>query len=163
MLIRLRTNEGIDVEFMMQVDALSYRIDNFIAKAKAAGCTNVFIGMESVNPKNLSAVGKKQNVVEDYQNLVLSWHQAGISTHVGYIIGFPGDTLESIKKDIQTLTEEVKVELASFFMLTPLPGSMDHLRAVREGVIPVPDYNRDDSFHGTYHHPNLRGGQWVEA
>ncbi len=163
MLIRLKSEEGIDVEFMMQVDVLSYKMDNFIVKAQAAGCTNVFIGMESVNSKNLSAAGKKQNVVEDYKYLISKWHRAGISTHVGYIIGFPGDTLESIKKDVQTLTEDLGVELASFFMLTPLPGSMDHLQMVRDGAYMDPDYNRYDSFHETVHHPGLRDGEWSEA
>ena len=162
-LIHLRTEEGISVEFMMQVDVLSYKIDRFIEKAKRAGCSNVFIGMESVNAENLKMSGKTQNVVDDYINLVSAWHRAGISTNVGYIIGFPADTLESIKKDIQTLIHRVKVELASFFMLTPLPGSHDHYRMVQEGVDMEKDYNQFDSFHSTVPHANLTNGQWEEA
>jgi radical SAM superfamily enzyme YgiQ (UPF0313 family) len=163
MLIRLRTEEKIDVDFMMQVDVLSYKIKNFIDKARKAGCTNVFIGMESVNPKNLDDAGKVQNVVDDFANLISAWHQAGVSTHVGYIIGFPGDTVESVKKDVDTLTRTIRTELASFFMLTPLPGSMDHLRLVSEGAYMDPDYNNFDSFHVTFNHTNLSRSQWEEA
>ncbi len=163
MLIGLRREEGIKIDFMIQVDVLSYKIENFVEKAKAAGCTNVFIGMESVNPRNLEAAGKTQNVVDDFANLVSAWHQAGVSTNVGYIIGFPGDTLESIKEDVDTLIHKIKVELASFFMMTPLPGSMDYLRMLEEGSYMDPDYNRYDSFRETFDHPNMKDGQWTEA
>ena len=162
-LIRLRVDEGIRIEFMMQVDVLSYKIENFIEKARDAGCTNVFIGMESVNAKNLEGAGKRQNTVEDYANLISAWHRAGISTHVGYIIGFPHDTAESIREDLRTLIEKVRVELASFFMLTPLPGSMDHLRMVRDGAPMDSDYNNFDSFHATFPHGNLSREEWIEA
>ncbi len=162
-LIHLRSAEGIDVEFMIQADVLSYKIEGFIEKARAAGCTNVFIGMESVNPENLKAAGKRQNVVEDFTNLISAWHKAGVSTHVGYIIGFPGDTEESVERDIRTLMNEIKVELASFFMLTPLPGSLDHRRMVSQGLPMDPDYNRYDSFHETTDHPNMGNGRWERA
>ena len=44
----------------MQVDVLSYKIKDFIALARQAGCTQVFIGMESINDDNLQAADKKQ-------------------------------------------------------------------------------------------------------
>lgn len=162
-LIHLRTEEGIKVEFMMQVDVLSYKIENFIDKARMAGCTNVFIGMESVNPKNLEDAGKNQNTVEDYAELIATWHRAGISTHVGYIIGFPHDTAKSIQEDVRTLVDKMKVELASFFMMTPLPGSTDHLRLIRSGSYIDSDYNNFDSFHVTYTHGNLSKEEWEEG
>jgi radical SAM superfamily enzyme YgiQ (UPF0313 family) len=163
MLIHLREEENIRVDFMMQVDVLSHKIDSFITKAKRAGCTNVFIGMESMNPKNLTDAGKTQNVVGEYADLVSAWHRAGISTHVGFIIGFPADTRESIREDVQTLIHKIKVELVSFFMLTPLPGSMDHRRMVNEGAYMDPDYNRYDSFHETQHHQIMKDGEWNEV
>ncbi len=163
MLIRLREEENINVDFMMQVDVLSHKIDNFIVKARRAGCTNVFIGMESMNPKNLADAGKTQNAVDEYADLVSAWHRAGVSTHVGFIIGFPADTRASVRSDVRTLIEKIKVELASFFMLTPLPGSQDHRRMVSEGAYMDPDYNRYDSFHETLHHPSMRDGEWGEV
>ena len=35
-------------------------------------------------------------MMPDYRNLIDAWHAADISTHVGFIIGFPFDTYESI-------------------------------------------------------------------
>ncbi len=160
-IVRLREQESIAINFMMQVDVLSYKIKNFIDKAKAAGCTQVFIGMESTNPKNLLAAGKTQNDVNDFANLISAWHDARVATHVGFIIGFPFDTEESVRADLRRLQHEIKVDQASFFMLTPLPGSMDHKRMVEAGAYMDSDYNTYDSFHESMPHPHLKNGAWT--
>ncbi len=154
-LIRLKEEEKIDVRFMMQVDVLSYRIPHFVEKARRAGCTQVFIGMESLNPVNLKKAAKNQNKAEDYVHLIRAWHKAEVATHVGYILGFPEDSPESIRQDLRQLTQEIQVEQASFFILTPLPGSRDHLELVRAGAYMDSDYNKYDSIHETMQHPNF--------
>jgi radical SAM superfamily enzyme YgiQ (UPF0313 family) len=159
-LIRLREEEHIPAVFMMQVDVLSWKIPNFVAKAGRAGCQNVFIGMESLDAASLKAAGKNQNHVDEYSMLIESYRGAGISTHVGYIIGFPNETAESVRRDISLLIEAVRPDQASFFMLMPLPGSMDHVRMVQRGEWMDPDYNRYDSHHAVTDHPNLKDGAW---
>ncbi|MEN6626960.1 MAG: radical SAM protein [Candidatus Sumerlaeia bacterium] len=161
-LIAMRA-EGLRFNFMMQVDVLAHRIKNFVAKAASAGCSQVFVGMESINPRNLSAIGKRQNLAVDYKEMVRTWHVADISVHVGYIIGFPFDTPESIAEDMVSLREEIQVDQASFFMLTPLPGSADHAAMVARGDEMDPDLNRFDSFHTVMRHPRMDSGQWMES
>ncbi|MBX7259746.1 MAG: hypothetical protein K1Y02_25550, partial [Candidatus Hydrogenedentes bacterium] len=79
---------------------------------------------------------------------------------VGYIVGFPHDTKESVRRDLASLRDEIKVDEAAFFMLTPLPGSRDHKRMV-EALIPIDaDLNNLDSFHETFRHPNMAPGDW---
>ncbi len=151
-LIRLREDEGIPVSFMMQVDTQSHKIARFIDKAARAGCSNVFIGMESINEENLKATGKNQNNVDDYRYLIEAYRTAGIVTHAGYIVGFPHDTPESVQADLDRLMNEVQVDMASFFILTPLPGSRDYVRYLSEGVDLDPDFNNYDSFHQTMPH-----------
>jgi radical SAM superfamily enzyme YgiQ (UPF0313 family) len=162
-LIRIRTEDKIPVEFMMQVDVLSWKIKNFVTKARQAGCINVFIGMESVDPGNLAAAGKKQNQVSEYRQLIQAYRDSDISAHVGYIIGFPFDTVSSIRRDLKFLMEEVRPDHASFFMLMPLPGSMDHLNMKRRGEWMHPDFNLYDSQHEVTNHPNLKHGSWKET
>jgi len=87
-IIRLREEENIKVSFMMQVD-LARKPKEFVPLAARAGCTQVFIGMESVNPENLKAEGKVQNKVEEYRDIIREWHDAGVVVHTGYIIGLP--------------------------------------------------------------------------
>ena len=160
-MIRMIEEEGMNLTFMMQVDTRCTDIKNFIEKASRAGCTQVFIGMESLNQKNLEAVKKNQNKVENYASMIEAWHKVGISTHVGYIIGFPFDTPESVRNDIQKLKSEIKVDQASFFMLTPLPGSMDHYNMVKTGKDMDPDLNNYDSFHAAMDHPLMSKDEWV--
>jgi Radical SAM superfamily len=158
--IRLREQEHIPLKFMMQVDVLSWKIKDFVAKARRAGCNTVFIGMESVNADNLKDAGKNQNHVDEYSKLINSYRDAGISSHVGYIIGFPHDTAESIRRDIAYLMQDVQPDHASFFMLMPLPGSQDHLAAYRRGDWMHPDFNLYDSHHAVTAHPHLKDGAW---
>jgi len=160
MLEKLRTDEGIPIRFMIQVDTQAYKIPDFVKLACDAGCTQVFIGMESINPKNLKAAGKAQNKVQEYSEMISVWHGAKIATHIAYIIGFPFDTPESVEEDVNRLKRELGVEQASFFMLTPLPGSQDHARMVNAGEYMDPDLNRYDSFHETTRHPNFGSGEW---
>lgn len=162
-LIKLRHEEGIKINFLMQVDVLSYKIKNFVSKAREAGCGMVFIGMESINQKNLEAAGKRQNDVNDFVNLIQTYNDHHISTHVGYIIGFPFDTHESVLDDVRRLANEIKVDQASFFMLTPLPGCQDHLEMVKRGEYMDSDFNRFDSFHETMNHPSMKPGEWQDA
>ncbi len=163
LLIQLREEERIPIHFMMQVDTQSHRIPDFIELAARAGCTQVFIGMESINAKNLQSVGKTQNDVQDYKRLITGWHEAKIATHVAYIFGFPFDTADSIREDVKCLQNELGVEQASFFMLTPIPGSRDHAQMVQSGAEMHPDLNSYDSFHETMRHPNFAPGELEAA
>jgi radical SAM superfamily enzyme YgiQ (UPF0313 family) len=160
-IIKLK-KEGIKISFMMQVD-LARKPKDFVRLAAEAGCTQVFIGMESVNPQNLQAEGKGQNKVEEYQKIINEWHDAGIVVHTGYIIGLPFDTKQQVPQDIRYLMDVIQPDQASFFMLTPLPGSHDHREMKKRGEWMDPDFNKRDSFHATIEHPNMTAEEWTET
>ena len=160
-IIKLR-EQGLDVSFMMQVD-LAKKPKDFVALAARAGCTQVFIGMESVNPQNLEAEGKKQNKVEEYRTIIKEWHDAGVLVHTGYIIGLPWDSTKQVEADVRFLIDEVGPDQASFFMLTPLPGSHDHREMKKRGDWMDPDFNKRDSFHATIKHPLMTAEEWTDA
>ncbi|HEY6367581.1 MAG TPA: radical SAM protein [Candidatus Binatia bacterium] len=160
-IIQLR-QEGIKITFMMQVD-LARKPKDFVELAAKAGCTQVFIGMESVNPENLKAEGKKQNNVDEYRAIIKEWHDAGVVVHTGYIIGLPWDSKDQVPKDIRFLMDELEPDQASFFMLTPLPGSHDHREMRKQGEWMDPDFNKRDSFHATIKHPRMTAEEWTDA
>ena len=58
-----------------------------------------------------------------------------------------------VAEDIRFLMDEVGPDQASFFMLTPLPGSHDHREMKKRGEWMDPDFNKRDSFHATIKHP----------
>lgn len=161
-LIALRERD-MPVQFMMQIDTEAYRMRDFVDKAARAGCFMVFVGMESVNPANMQAAGKTHNKTDDYAEMVQTWHDVGVLVHVGYIIGMAHDTPESVRRDIQTLRDHVKVDLASFFMLAPLPGSEDHRRLVEQKVPLDADLNNFDTLHETFRHKRFQPGEWSKT
>ena len=163
-IIELReTEEGAHLTFLIQVDALAYRLPNFVEKCRRAGCLRVFIGLETVNPVNLLHAKKRQNKVAEYRTMLQAWRAAGIITFCGYILGFPEDTAESISHDIETLKRELPVDCLEFFLLTPLPGSEDHQRLARAGIPMEPDMNQYDLEHVCTDHGRMTAGQWRHA
>src|SRR5712671_2176269 len=65
-IIHLREVDKIDIRLIIQVDTLCHKIPNFIEKARRAGVTRVFIGLENINPANLLAAKKRQNKITEY-------------------------------------------------------------------------------------------------
>jgi hypothetical protein len=159
-LITLRAG-GVRVDFMMQVDTAASRLPRFVEKAAAAGCVQVFIGMESLREDNLLAAGKRQNRAGWYGASIDRWHEAGVVCHVGYIIGFPHDTPDRVAEDVARLRADLAVDQASFFILTPLPGSRDHRDAVERGAALDADFNNYDSFRPAMPHPRMSAAEWL--
>lgn len=161
-LIALREQEGwIHLKLMIQVDTQCHKVPRFIEKAVRAGCTRVFIGMESVNPENLAASRKSHNHVDEYRTMLQAWRSRGVLTQAGYILGFPADTPASIERDIQTIQRELPVDILEFFMMTPLPGSADHRELYLQGKWLEPDLNRYDSEHAAAEHPRMSAAEWA--
>jgi hypothetical protein len=119
--------------------------------------------MESLREDNLLVAGKRQNRVHTYRQMIDRWHEAGVVCHVGFIIGFPHDTPDRVAEDVRALAEDLTVDQASFFMLTPLPGSRDYRRAVEAGTPMDPDYNNFDSFRAVAPHPLMTAEAWTAA
>ncbi|MFS8146827.1 B12-binding domain-containing radical SAM protein [Rhizobium sp. BR 249] len=161
-LIELKERDGIPLGLMIQVDTLCHKIPNFIEKSKRAGVTRVFIGLENVNPDNLTAAKKNQNKITEYRKMLLAWKAQGIMTLAGYILGFPADTPESIRRDIAIIQEELPLDVIEFFILTPLPGSEDHQVLWKKGVEMNGDLNIYDVEHVCTAHPKMSKQEWED-
>jgi hypothetical protein len=156
----LRERDGIPLGLMIQVDTLCHKIPGFIEKAKRAGVTRVFIGLENINPDNLTAAKKRQNKITEYRKMMLAWKGQGIITIAGYILGFPADTVDSIRRDIAIIQKELPVDILEFFYLTPLPGSEDHQTLWKKGVAMDDDLNKYDLEHACTAHGKMSKQEW---
>jgi hypothetical protein len=162
-LIKIREQDNIDIRLIIQVDTLCHRIPNFIEKARRAGVTRVFIGLENINPANLLAAKKRQNKITEYRTMLQGWKRAGIITYAGYIIGFPGDTPESIQHDVEVIKKELPLDILEFFFLTPLPGSEDHKTLWQKQAWMDPDMNKYDLEHAVAGHAKMTRAEWEKA
>lgn len=162
-LIELRHGEKMNIKFVIQVDTLCHRIPNFIEKCTRAGINRVFIGLENINPENLAAAKKAQNRIVEYRDMLQAWKKHKAITYAGYILGFPGDTYESIMRDIEIIKKELPLDLLEFFFLTPLPGSEDHKHLYEQGIWMDPDMNKYDLNHRVSHHALMSDEEWERA
>ncbi len=156
--------EELDLPFsiIIQVDTLCHKIPGFVEKAKRAGVSRVFIGLENINPDNLMAAKKRQNRITEYRRMLQAWRNKQIITYAGYILGFPADTPERIAHDIEVIKRELPIDLLEFFCLTPLPGSEDHKRLHLQGVPMNPDMNIYDLEHVCTEHPIMTKREWQD-
>ena len=162
-IIYLREVEKFNLGFIIQVDTLCHKLPNFVEKAARAGVRRVFIGLENINPDNLLGAKKRQNKITEYRTMLLAWKKAGVITYAGYILGFPGDSYDSIMRDIDVIKRELPVDLLEFFYLTPLPGSEDHLKLRKAGAWLDPDLNKYDLNHICTPHPKMSREDWDRA
>jgi tRNA A37 methylthiotransferase MiaB len=162
-IIELRDREAIDLKLILQVDTLCHKIPNFIEKAARAGVRRVFIGLENINPDNLTAAMKKQNRITEYRAMLLAWRAHRVITNCGYIIGFPGDTPERVARDIEIMKRELPIDIVEFFVLTPLPGSQDHKDLLDKGAWMEPDMNKYDLEHVCAKHPKMSRAELAET
>jgi hypothetical protein len=162
-LIELKEKHGLACRFTIQVDTLCHRIPSFMDKAVRAGVVRVFIGLENINPDNLIGAKKRQNNITEYRRMLQAWKVRGVITYAGYIIGFPLDRRASIERDIEVIKKELPIDILDLFVLTPLPGSEDHLRLYEKGAWMDGDMNKYDTHHRVAHHAVMSDEEWDEA
>jgi len=155
--------QGIDIRFLIQVDVLAHKIPGFIEKAKKAGCKQVFIGLESINPANLKEMKKNQNKITEYRRMFQAWRAQQVVTYAGFIMGLPNDTPESIRRDLEIIQREIPVDVLEITILTPLPGSEDHKNLYTRGVWMDPDLNKYDLESVTFEHPLMTREELQQA
>src|SRR6185436_10646177 len=114
----------------------------------------IFLGVESFNRKTLLAAKKSQNHPQVYGDIVQLCRKNGIATHFSNIIGFPEDTESSIHEHLGTL-KALDPDLASFYILTPIPGTEQYDDFLSRGLIKESNMDRFDGTCPTWSHPNL--------
>jgi radical SAM superfamily enzyme YgiQ (UPF0313 family) len=159
----VRRELGVKFNFTIQVDTMCHTLPGFVDKARAAGVSRVFIGLENINPDNLVAAKKKQNKIGNYRELLIAWQRKHVTTYCGYIIGFPDDTLERVLRDIEIIKRELPVDILEFFCLTPLPGSADHRELYAAGAPLDTDMNIYDLEHVCTSHERMTREEWAQA
>jgi Radical SAM superfamily len=153
-LLNALVEERISLPFLVQCDVQLARDEGFIELLARAGCVQVFIGVESFNRTTLKSVRKFQNEPSSYGDLVRRCHRHGISTHFSSIIGFP----EQEEVDIITHLHELRAIrpfMASFYILTPIPGTDQYDDFLRRGLITERNLDRFDATCSVWRHPSL--------
>jgi radical SAM superfamily enzyme YgiQ (UPF0313 family) len=103
--------------------------DEILKLMKRAGCHTIAIGMESVDPTVLKNVRKNINA-EQIREAVSLIRKHGIDTIVFCVVGFPGETKESIENTISFL-KTLDTTFITLGIAVPAPGT-DFYKHVEE-------------------------------
>jgi radical SAM superfamily enzyme YgiQ (UPF0313 family) len=93
-----------------------------IREMALAGCTGVFVGLESLSDRNLSDAKKKTPKTADYARRVRIFHDNGIQVNGSFVLGFDHDGPEVFETTVEWI-EKTRLECATFHILTPYPGT----------------------------------------
>lgn len=102
-----------------------------------SGCKALFIGFESVSEETLQLMGKCQNRVSHYLDIVRQLAEHGISTWGSFMFGFDTDTTDVFERTVQFVVE-AQLTIASYAIMTPYPGTRLYNRLQAEGRLTDP-------------------------
>jgi hypothetical protein len=160
-LLERMIDERLDMPFFVQCDAQIASQEDFVELLGRAGCFQMFVGVESFSRRTLLAAHKAQNHPELYSEIVRLCRQNRVPTHFSNIIGFPNDTLDAIEEHLEVLMA-VNPDCASFYILTPVPGTQQYDEFMKEGWITELNLDRYDATNVTWRHPELHPDQLRE-
>jgi radical SAM superfamily enzyme YgiQ (UPF0313 family) len=115
--------------------------EELLRLAAASGCVDLLIGFESLSPANLAAVGKRINVVDEYENIIRKVHSHGIAIHGFFIFGLDEDNEDVFKRTVR-FAQKMRLETAQFDFLTPYPGTALRESLDKAGRIITKDWSR---------------------
>jgi hypothetical protein len=155
-LLEAMVAERIELPFFAQCDAQIHRQEDLLELMARAGCHQIFVGAESFDTEALRGAHKFHNDPARYAKIVALCRENGITSHFSNILGFPGDTESGILRHLATLSE-LAPDVASFYVLTPIPGTEQYDDFLRDGWITERNLDRYDGTCVTWRHPNLSG------
>jgi hypothetical protein len=146
--------ERLRLPFFAQCDAQVWRQERLVELMARAGCFQMFVGVESFSRSTLLAAHKPQNAPERYAAIVELCRAHGITSHFSNILGFPDDSEDSIRDHLRRL-RALGPDVASFYLLTPIPGTEQYDDFMARGLLTEEELSRFDATSVTWRHPRL--------
>lgn len=111
---------------------------SLLDKMKKSGCYKLTFGIEKGSKKTQKFIRKGHIDLEKSKEVIKYCNRIGLWTHSAFIIGFVNETKEDIEETIE-YARSSDLDIASFFIATPFPGT-DLFRIYQEeGLIPKVD------------------------
>jgi len=141
-IFNLIKKERLKISF--RIKSRSDSIDEeLVKKAKEAGAYLISLGMESGSQKILDRMSKGTTVETGVRacDMVM---KAGLKLNTGWIVGFPGETPETLEQTV-TLITKIKPTTANLNILVPYPGTDVYKEAKENGTL-VGEWSVENSF-----------------
>jgi radical SAM superfamily enzyme YgiQ (UPF0313 family) len=139
----------------------SVLMPNLLEKAASSGLRSLFVGFETLNPLNLKAQHKIQNLNRDYNAAIRRLHDLGIMINGSFVFGMDGDDETVFERTVEWAISQ-GVETATFHILTPYPGTALYERLASAGRISSQNWDLFDTRHVVFH-PAKMSSEALEA
>jgi len=120
--------------------------EELLKKAQESGCVSLFIGFESLLQENLDSVSKRFVNAKELSNWVNTIQHYQIGIHGSFIFGFDGDDPTIFRRTVE-FVQKNNIELPTFSILTPFPGTPLQKRLEEEGRIFDRNWSHYDMSH----------------
>jgi radical SAM superfamily enzyme YgiQ (UPF0313 family) len=135
--------------------------EELLALAQESGCVSLMMGLESISVQSLATVNKSFNKVDDYHFVIERLHNHKIALLAFMIFGFDTDD-ETIFERTAKFTEDLKIDIPCYWILTPLPGTPFYHRIESEGRIIERDWSKYDCTNVVFQ-PKLMSPETLKA
>jgi radical SAM superfamily enzyme YgiQ (UPF0313 family) len=122
---------------------------DLIERAAAAGLRSLFVGFETLSPRNLTNSNKRQNLGRDYAAVTDRLHSLGIMINGSFVFGMDDDDEDVFRRTVDWAVDH-GVTTATFHIQTPYPGTRLFARTDAAGRILTRDWDRYDTRHVVY-------------
>jgi len=127
--------ERIKLNWMCDLHPLSFRKtrEKAFSIMKDAGCNIISFGAQSSDTNILKRINRDPNEPEELRKAIYQAKSLGITTILTYILGLPGETIETIQKNFDFCLE-IKPHLLDFHPLEVIPFSELDIRYREEEI-----------------------------
>src|SRR5262249_24136143 len=127
-----------------------------LERAVAAGLRSLFVGFESLDPRNLLEQRKFQNLRRDYGDAIHRLHDLGVMINGSFVFGMDCDDASVFDRTVSWANDH-GIETATFHILTPYPGTALHRRLAEQRRITCHDWDRYDTRHAVFQPARMSG------
>lgn len=127
---------------------------NLIEKAAKAGLRSLFVGFETLNPKNLEQSNKYHNLNKDYNLAIKRLNDLGIMINGSFVFGLDDDDKDVFKRTVNWAINN-GITTATFHILTPYPGTGLFSKMQQQNRIITKNWDLYDTRHVVYKTRNM--------
>jgi radical SAM superfamily enzyme YgiQ (UPF0313 family) len=124
----------------------SILLPGLLEKAAQSGLRSLFVGFETLNPNNLRAQHKYQNLNRDYRAAIRRLHDLGVMVNASFVFGMDDDDDTVFDRTVEWAIQQ-GIETATFHILTPYPGTALHQRLSDQGRLTSSNWDLYDTRH----------------
>jgi len=126
---------GLPWSVEARVDCVSPAV---LKALKRAGCECIAYGLESGSQRVLDSMNKRVRK-EDIARTIVMTKEVGLGVRGYFMMGLPGETMQDMLETIK-FAVELDIELATFTLFVPLPGTVAYRQALKSGTFKDPEY-----------------------